>query len=294
MTIPPYGLRPEGFRLPKETRVGRVTLQVSNLDRSIAYYGDVLGLRPVEQRERHRQVEMAPSGGTPVLLELRERSGATPASRRGAFGLFHFAVLLPDRSALGRFLRHALDRGAVSGLADHSVSEAVYLYDPDGLGIEVYADRPRSSWRVAAGRELHMTTEPLDVTGLIMAGGERQWDAAPAGTMMGHVHLHVGHLGRADAFYHQGLGFDKTVWSYPGALFFSAGGYHHHLATNTWASPQAAAPDQARLLSWDLETADARGAAESVARAGYQAEQHEDGWRVEDPWGTVVRIRALT
>jgi catechol 2,3-dioxygenase len=286
-----HGLAPDGFRLPDDTRVGRVTLQVSDLARSIAYYERVLGLRLASHT--NDRAELAPSGGTPVLVELRARPGARPASRRGVIGLFHFAILLPGRAALGRFLRHALEHDAVSGLSDHAVSEAIYLYDPDGLGIEVYADRPRDRWRLAPGRELYMTTEPLDVGSVIAAGGGDGWDAAPAGTTMGHVHLHVGSLERAEAFYHRALGFDKTVWTYPGALFFAAGGYHHHLGTNTWASRQPAGDDQARLISWDLETADAHGAAASVAAAGYAVTRHADAWSAADPWGTTVRITPL-
>jgi catechol 2,3-dioxygenase len=226
-----------------------------------------------------------------VLVELHGRPGAREAHRRGAFGLFHFAILLPDRPALGRFLRHALDRRAVSGLSDHAVSEAIYLYDPDGLGIEVYADRPRESWRVGAGRELYMTTEPLDAGSLIAAGSDRLWDGAPSGTTMGHVHLHVGDLAQAGAFYHRGLGFDKMVWTYPGALFLAAGGYHHHVGTNTWGRGGAPADDQARLLSWDLELDGPDAPVRNLESAGYKVERIDDGWRVPDPWGTVVQIK---
>ena len=136
-------------------------------------------------------------------------------------------------------------------MADHAVSEALYLTDPDGLGIEVYADRPRASWTYR-GDELVMTTEPLDIGGLITAGEGSDWGGAPDGTTMGHVHLHVGDLARAEAFYHRALGFDKTVWSYPGALFFSAGGYHHHLGTNIWSPGPSARADEAKLLEWEL------------------------------------------
>ena len=168
------------------------------------------------------------------LAYLVEKGGVAPVPRRGRFGLYHFALLLPDRAALGRFAAHVLRLGLRPGMADHAVSEALYLSDPDGLGIEVYADRPRTSWTYR-GDELVMTTEPLDIAGLITAGQGDEWRGAPEGTSMGHVHLHVGDLARAEAFYHRALGFDKKVWSYPGALFFSAGGYHHHLGTNIWS-----------------------------------------------------------
>jgi catechol 2,3-dioxygenase len=285
-----YGIRPPGFRLHDETRVGRVRLQVADLARSIDYYEGSLGLRAVS-----RFADGAGLGPSPgrVLVELHERRGVRPAPRGGALGLFHFAILLPDRPALGRFLHHALRRGIVSGLADHAVSEASYLTDPDGLGIEVYADRPRSEWRTRSDGQLHITTEPLDIDDVIAAGGGAPWQSAPVGTTMGHVHLHVGDLDRAESFYHRGVGFDKIMWTYPGALFVSAGGYHHHLGTNTWSSGALASDDHARLLSWDLETVGPDAVVENLGRAGYATTRHDEGWRVADPWGTVVDIRAV-
>ena len=137
-------------------------------------------------------------------------------------------------------------------MSNHLVSEAVYLSDPDGLGIEVYADRPRGTWQ-HEGRQLVMATEPLDVEDVVRAGGGEPWSGMPAGTTLGHVHLFVGDLDAAARFYHEGLGFDKTVWSYPGALFLSAGGYHHHLGTNTWAVGAVPAGEgDARLLEWEI------------------------------------------
>jgi catechol 2,3-dioxygenase len=227
-------------------------------------------------------------------VELHEHTGARPVPRRGALGLYHFAILLPDRASLGRFLAHIARLGIRPGTADHDVSEAVYLSDPDGLGIEVYADRPRSRWRYS-GTQLHMTTEPLDVRGVIAAGGEQPWTGLPSGTVMGHVHLHVGDLDEAGAFYHRALGFDKTVWNYPGALFMSAGGYHHHLGTNTWSAGAPAAGDEARLLSWDLllpRAGDVEEAAASLRDAGYEVEDGDDGVAARDPWGTRVRLAA--
>lgn len=287
----PYGIQPDGFRLTDQTRVGRVQLQIADLGRSLEYYEGVLGLRRlVRSADR---ASLVPENDDRILVELQERRGARPAPRRGTLGLFHFAILLPDRAALGRFLRHALGRGAVSGVAHHAVSESIYLTDPDGLGIEVYADRPRAEWRAHVDRQLHITTEPLNVDDLIATGGGQEWTIAPSGTTMGHVHLHVGDLDRAAAFYHHGVGLDKTMWTYPGALFLAAGGYHHHLGTNTWSSGAAAPADQAQLLSWDLETTEPDAVAHSLSQAGYAASHHGDVWRAEDPWGTVMRIREL-
>ncbi len=179
-------------------------------------------------------------------------------------------------------------------MADHAVSEALYLTDPDGLGIEVYADRPRTTW-TTRGRELVMTTEPLDVGALAAAGGGHPWTGAPPGTTMGHVHLHVGDLDAADAFYRGAVGFDKTVWTYPGALFFSAGGYHHHLGANTWSAGPSAADGQARLLEWELLVPTAEAVdrvAASLAAAGYAAAMADTGCSAADPWGTGLRVIA--
>jgi catechol 2,3-dioxygenase len=284
-----YGISPPGFRLPAETAIGAVRLQVSDLQRSLAYYHDVVGMRIITHTPS--AAALGAIGDDRPLVLLHTREGVRPAARRATFGLYHFAILLPDSPVLGRFLTHLSSIGAAAGTADHLVSEAVYLTDPDGLGIEVYADRPRSSWR-REGRQLVMSTQPLDVRRLMAAGG-RRWDGLPSGSVVGHVHLHVGDLGEASSFYHAGLGFDKTAWNYPGALFLSAGGYHHHLGTNTWASGGRAAADQARLLEWELvvpRNDDASAAAHSVAAAGYAVEQVGGGWTTTDPWGTPLRI----
>lgn len=285
-----YGIRPPGYRLPEATRLGAVRLQVSDLERSVEYYSRVLGLRLL-QRDAD-SASLGPAGEDRALVNLVARPGARPAPRRGALGLYHFAILLPDRAALGRFVAHIGEIGVYAGSADHFVSEAIYLTDPDGLGIEVYADRPRESWRVD-GRQLYMTTEPLDTRGLVSAGGGQPWTGMPSGTVMGHVHLHVGDLDRAADFYHAGLGLDKVVWTYPGALFMSAGGYHHHLGTNTWSAGLPAADDQARLLWWEIvlpAASDVDEAGRSLESAGYAVERAGEAVIAADPWNTRVRI----
>jgi len=221
--------------------------------------------------------------------------------KRGRIGLYHFAILLPDRPSLGRFLAHLEELGAYAGMSDHFVSEAIYLTDPDGLGIEVYADRPRSTWKNHDG-QLVMTTVPLDVESVMRAAADSAegvtWQGMPPGTVIGHVHLHVGDLENAAAFYHGGLGLDKTVWNYPGALFLSAGGYHHHLGTNTWAAgAPPAGPEDARLLEWEVlvpSVADAEAAAQSLTAARRDVRSDQNDWLAADPWGTVVRIRPET
>jgi catechol 2,3-dioxygenase len=289
---PPYGIAPKGYRLPDATHIGRVTLQVADLARSLAYYERVLGFR-VLQRGAGRATLGAQTGDQP-LIELRERPGATPMPRRGRLGLYHYAILLPNRAHLGRLLRHVAAQDERAGMSDHLVSEALYLSDPDGLGIEVYADRPRDTWQ-RNGLELAMSTDPLDVDNLLQAGGTERWSGMPAGTVIGHVHLYVADLDRAAAFYHEGLGLDKIVWSYPGALFLSAGGYHHHLGTNTWAAGAQPATDaDARLLEWEVlvpSKEDASAALSSLAKAGSAVERDADGGVARDPWGTPVRVR---
>jgi catechol 2,3-dioxygenase len=304
-----YGLEPAGYRLPAATRLGPVRLQVADLDRSLDFYEGTLGLRPLD-REGSRALLGSPAregaGGTvaegTALVELHERPGARPAPYRGRTGLFHFAILLPGRAALGRFARHLGETGARAGTADHLVSESFYLQDPDNLGIEVYADRPRSTWR-RVGRELMMATDPLDIAGLLAAAGGEPWQGMPAGTIMGHVHLHVGDLAAARAFYSEALGFDRTVWEYPGALFLAAGGYHHHLGTNIWAGRDARPPaaGEAQLLEWTIELPDEESltaASESLARAGYAAERSDGAGgapsvATRDPWGTRARLRPV-
>ena len=287
----PYGIPPSGFRLPDATRVGAVHLQIGDQQRSIDYYRDVLGLHVLERAVE--SVGLGAFGSDRPLVWLHAKTGVKPASRRSALGLYHFAILLPDRAALGQFAEHLSHAAVHVGMADHLVSEALYLTDPDGLGIEVYADRPRHTWR-HRDRELVMTTAPLDIDNVIAAGGGSVWNGLPIGTTIGHMHLHVGSLEEADAFYHRALGFDKTVWSYPGALFFSAGGYHHHLGTNTWSPGPAAADDEARLLEWEIAVPngdDAVAAARSLRAAGYAAENSANGWMTADPWGTRLRIK---
>ena len=288
------GIAPQGYRLPDATHVGRVRLRVADLDRSLAFYDRVLGLRAVERADG--LAVLAPAGGGASLLELEEKRGVKPLSRRGHIGLYHYAVLLPTRSALAQFLAHISELGVHAGMSDHFVSEAIYLQDPDGLGIEVYADRPRSSWQYDPDRQISMTTVPLNVPDLLQSAAGTRWSGAPRGTIVGHVHLHVRDLAEAEAFYHQALGLDKVVWNYPGALFLSAGGYHHHLGTNTWA---AGAPtpteEDARLVYWELvlpSQDELQRVTASLTTHGRATTQSGGAVFVDDPWGTTLRLVA--
>jgi catechol 2,3-dioxygenase len=241
--------------LPADAHIGSVSLTVSNLDRSVSFYRDTLGF---QETTRDGRAAFLCAGSGPVLLELHELPGAIPKPRRST-GLFHFAILVPSRAALGRSLRHLADQQwPLSGVADHLVSEALYLNDPDGLGIEIYRDRPRETWRRANG-ELAMATDPLDVQSVANEpGADAPWQGLDAGTVIGHVHLHVPTLEHGEAVFCDDIGFEPVVRTYPGALFVSAGGYHHHLGMNTWVGVGAPAPpgNAVGLRSFTIEGRD--------------------------------------
>ena len=296
MSDPAFGVAPRGFRLPASAGVGRATLRVADLERSLAFYRDIAGYRVIQRSAgASASAQLGANGSEEILLELREQRGLRPVPRRGLIGLYHFALLLPDRPSLGRFLRHITAAGVTAGAADHLVSEALYLTDPDGLVMEVYRDRPRDEWRVSH-RELVMASDPLDREGLVEAGGAEPWAGLPRGSTIGHMHFYVEELRAAEAFYHAALGFDKVVWSYPGALFLSAGGYHHHVGTNTWAAgAPLASPNDAGLDSWELVLPDqesVRDAMRSLERAGSTARAIDRGIAAADPWGSIVHVTA--
>jgi catechol 2,3-dioxygenase len=280
------------------TRVGALALSVANLDRSLAYYTGAIGLELV-RREGGDAILAA--GGTPLLL-LREQPSALPWMTDAMTGLYHFAILVPRRVDLGRWLRHYLTLPfPPPGQGDHVVSEALYLRDPDGHGIEIYADRPREGWRWTDGR-VQMGGGPVDIRGLL-AEAERAgepWTGMPRGTRLGHMHLQVGNIPQAESFYHGLLGFDVTA-AMSSALFLSAGGYHHHIGMNTWHSEGAppAPNDTARLrfFTVDLPSEDARRAV--VARleaAGHDLRRspEADVVAVQDPWHNTIVLQVGT
>jgi catechol 2,3-dioxygenase len=236
------------YRLPASAHVGRVRLAVSSLQRSVEFYTRVIGLAVLESSGSLARLGVKADGR--VLLELEERAGVRPIQERSRLGLYHTAFLLPTRTDLSSFVRHLVKLGVGFGAGDHSVSEALYLVDPDGLEVEVYADRPREQWPYV-GKQLRMGTDAVRFHTLPPVA-EDSWQCAPTGTTVGHVHFYVGDLQAAEAFYCTGLGMDAVV-RIPSALFVSAGGYHHHVGLNTWAagSPVAAEQD-ARLLFWEL------------------------------------------
>jgi catechol 2,3-dioxygenase len=287
-----YGRAPARYRLPQSTSLGHVRLQISDLSRSIAFYEQTLGLQVVERTASH--ATLSAHGHHRVMIELIAGHNVRPAES-SVFGLYHVAILLPDRASLGAFAQHLMRQQIPAGAGDHLVSEALYLRDPDGLGIEVYADRSRDRWQ-RVGRELMIATDPLDLRGLIAAAEGAPWRGMPSGTVIGHVHLQIGDLAEGARFFSDALGFDCTTWRYPGALFLGAGGYHHHLGTNVWAADGArvAGAQDAQLLEWTIEvptSADVSDVAASLAAAAYDiVRQSNDDLVVRDPWGCAVRV----
>ena len=236
------------FQLPAETHLTDLTLRVRDLESQEGFYRSLLGLRVAEPRAGGIRLE---PGGGGFSLELRHDPAAPPRPP-GSLGLYHFALLLPDRGSLAAVLRRLLDqRWPLHGASDHGVSEALYLQDAEGNGLELYRDRPRERWPVA-GRGVAMTSAALDLDDLLRE--------APASsplhpeTRLGHIHLHVADLAGGERFYAHTLGLAVTQRSYAGALFLAAGGYHHHIGLNTWGEPRRA-PDHAAGLvryAWAL------------------------------------------
>ena len=270
--------------LPATTSMGAVHVTVSDLERSLAYYAGSVGLAVLEQGPGFASL----GAGDVELLGLVEEEGARPASRHT--GLYHFALRVPERVALARWLAHAArERVQLLGMSDHFVSEAIYLTDPDGHGIEVYHDRPRVVWEGLVGSR--MTTDPLNVADLM---GElddpatEPFDGLPAGTDMGHIHLQVADVAATIDFYRDVLGFDVMAELFGSAAFLATGGYHHHVGANTWHSlgappppPGTAALRHATIVLPDAAERDRVAA--RVAAAGSEPEARDDGVLVRDP-----------
>ncbi len=271
------------------TTVGAVHLTVADLARSLEYYREAIGLSVLDEADG----QAALGTGERELLVLVETAGASPA--HGHTGLYHFAMLLPERVDLARWLAHAgRDEVPLVGLSDHFVSEAIYLSDPDGHGIEIYWDRPREIWEGQVFERL--TTLPLDVGSLMAELPDPEsepFEQLPAGTVMGHVHLKVASIPDAVVFYRDVLGFDLMAQLGEQAAFLAAGGYHHHVGANTWESAGASPPPEGTaalrhatiVLPDDAERDRVLGRLE---QAGHAAEETEDGPRVRDPSGNAL------
>lgn len=250
----------------RSIQLGSVTLRVADLGRALAFYEGVLGFDAAATGAHSATLAAGPNGS--VLLEL-EASPAAPARRPGEAGLFHVALLFPTRASLGRMLTHLASADVRLGAADHGVSEALYLADPEGNGLELYVDRPAAAWpALAADGQVTMFTEALDLTALAAAGAEAQGPMLPRDVRVGHIHLAVSSLGHAEEFYGRRLGFAVRQRSYPGALFMARDGYHHHIGANTWRSRTAATPGSLGLVRFGISIADREELERLVATAG--------------------------
>jgi catechol 2,3-dioxygenase len=287
------GIRPPAFKLPDSIRLGVVTLQIASLERSLEFYTNIIGFHILkhDNTSNQQRAMLGLKDGT-TLLELREKPGVHPAKHRGRLGIYHFALLLPSRGDLGRFIAQALAAGVHVGQSDHHYSEATYLVDPDGISIEVYCDRPRTNWGVTPEGEVIGRGDPLDREALKEVAGTIPWTGLPVGTMLGHLHFYVGDLAKAEGFYHAGLGFTKMSWSYPEALFIAVNGYHHHVGLNTWAAGSLpSGENDARLINWQLILPDATSLdalADNLKQHGILVEIVENGFTAKDPWGICV------
>ena len=284
------------MEIAPETRMGAVELTVADLDRTLDYWQREIGLRVLERSDGRASLGTgAGLGAGAEVLRFVEEPGAKPDN--GHTGLYHVALLVPDRASLARWLAHASrDRVQLTGLSDHAVSEAIYLRDPDHHGIEIYADRPRELWEGRVSELL--TTFPLDVEDLL---GElddpatEPFDGLPDGTIVGHTHLRVSDVPGTIAFYRDVLGIPLTAALRDMAAFHGAGGYHHHIGANIWesAGAQPAPPGTATLRHATILLPDAAERDRVVARvadAGQEPEQRDDGVLVRDPSGNALLL----
>ncbi|RXT53823.1 hypothetical protein B6S44_15720 [Bosea sp. Tri-44] len=268
--------------LDAPVHIGAVSLRVRDLPGLTAFYRDAIGLSVLSQ-----DAERAVLGAGDEPLVKLEAGAQHPSS---AAGLFHMAILLPSRRDLGNWLQHAAQTSVpLEGASNHLVSEALYLSDPEGNGIEIYRDRSRPEWPRLDGGRLKMATERLDLDALLRDGDGRAYAGMPGGTVMGHIHLRVGDVAQAESFYRDALGFEVTV-HYPGASFMATGGYHHHIAANVWHS-RGAGPrrdSEAGLSSFELVARDAEAHAALSRRL---AAAGDDAGSAVDPWGNRITLR---
>lgn len=280
----------------ENTVLGKLKLKVSNLERSIRFYKETIGFQVLSEEAGSAKLTV---DGINEFLILEEVPNANVVPRRSASGLYHFAILVPTREQLGLSLRRLAESGIHIGQGDHLVSEALYIADPDHNGIEIYCDRPRSEWRKDAEGNYIMASNPVDIEGLLKLAGDKPWTGLPAGTILGHIHLHVSELPASRVFYCDILGFDivSDASKMMGALFIAAGGYHHHIGMNIWAGVGAPQPpaDSTGLAYYTIAlpfAAELDRILKKLANAGIPATHQEDHWQVKDPSGIEIRLVA--
>ncbi|MNI06415.1 Catechol-2,3-dioxygenase [compost metagenome] len=274
------------------TTIGLVKLKVRSLETSIIFYEDVIGLKTLTRDQGI--AELTADGKTPLLV-LEENDQFRLMPERTVAGLYHFAILVPNRRALGLSLRNLIKHKIPVGQGDHLVSEALYLNDPDQNGIEIYADRPRDAWQKNSQGEYLMATDPVDIEGLLNISEDGEWKGLEPGTVIGHVHFHVADLSLAKKFYCDVLGFDITLHYGNAALFISAGGYHHHIGLNTWAgSGVPANPEDAVGLRYFTISLPNQAALDEVtsrlskSEILFQEQDHEV--TLTDPFGIGIKL----
>jgi len=278
------------FHQKPHVYVDQVSLTVENLDRSLDFYQNVIGMQILEQSST--KAVLTVNGKTP-LITINQPENIHPKQQRTT-GLYHFALLLPTRADLGRVINHLLKlQYPIQGGSDHLVSEALYLADPDGNGIEIYVDRPASTWKWKNG-EVVMATEPLDIKSLLEVS-EGEWESLPSETIMGHIHLHVAELEKVSEFYCQGLGFEVVCAYGTQALFISTGGYHHHIGLNTWNGIGAPQPleNSVGLINYSLQfpsEEERDRAIERIEKLGYDVARKEGIHLTKDPSGNQIQL----
>lgn len=283
------GMNMQYHRAP-HTFVGQVNLKVRHLARALDFYQHVIGFQVLEQSERTAQLS---ADGKTVLLAIEQPENVVPAQGRTT-GLYHYALLLPSRADLAQIVLHFAEIGLRFGSSDHLVSEALYLSDPDGNGIEIYRDRDPSEWEWKNG-EVEMAVDPLDFRDLLSGVEKQAWNGLPAGTRMGHIHLHVSELPKTEQFYVKGLGFEVVNRYGSQALFLSTGKYHHHIGLNTWNGVGAPRPPEnsvgLRFFTLIYPNEAARGqVVANLKQIGASVAEEAGAWVTSDPSGNRIRL----
>ncbi|CAM3413976.1 VOC family protein [Brevibacillus invocatus] len=279
------------FHREPNTYVGHVRIKVQDLQRSLQYYQEVIGFQILERTDTSAKLT---TDGKSSVLSLEQPDNALPKEGKTT-GLYHFALLLPSRSDLANIVRHFAQLGIRIGSSDHLVSEALYLSDPDGNGIEIYADRPASVWSWVNG-EVQMAVDPLNFEDLLAENHQASWTGLPADTVMGHIHLHVSELKKTEEFYTKGLGFEVVNRFGTRALFISTGKYHHHIGLNTWNGVGAPPPpaNSVGLESFTLILPSdevRRQVVSDLKQIGAPVVENGDAWVTTDPSGNRILLQ---